>query len=180
MRRIQRQQFREAAESKQNEEEADTFETDNSDDDNSKVKNDIETHLQVPEDSQPESGHVRTYVLLHPVGQASAFQTYNMMMSIVQKMFQEMESMDTMEDGRKITGGWKDDRRQLRFPQFQPRFSALTSQDDDDIDSVYNQAVNTLETVKGKIQETISSPEFKENLFYVLMTVCCFLLLSAA
>jgi len=170
MRRIQRQQLRIAEESKQNEEEAD----------NSKEKNAIETHRKhsAPEDSQSESGHVRTYILLHPVGQPSAFQTYNMMMSIVQRMFQEMDSMDTLEDDRQISGGWKDDRRQFRIPQFQPRVSALTSQEDD-IDSVYTKAVNSMETLKAKIQEAISSPEFKENLFYVLMTICCFLLLTA-
>ena len=53
--------------------------------------------------------------------QQHAFQAYNMMFNIVQKMFQEMDDMDNMDDGKDMSGGRKDDRRQFRIPQYQPR-----------------------------------------------------------
>ena len=53
--------------------------------------------------------------------QQRANHAYNVMMNIVQKMFQEMEDMDNMDDDKQVGGGWRDDRRQLRIPQYQPR-----------------------------------------------------------
>ena len=50
-----------------------------------------------------------------------AAQAYNMMFNIVQMMFQEMDDMDNMDDGKEVSGGWKDDRRQFRIPKYQPR-----------------------------------------------------------
>ena len=46
-----------------------------------------------------------------------AAQAYNVMFHIVQKMFQEMDDMDNIDDGKEVSGGWKDDRRQLRIPR---------------------------------------------------------------
>jgi len=117
---------------------------------------------------------VRTYILWHPMDQQHAYQAYNVMMNIVQKMFEEMDAMDSNHVG----GGWKDDRRQLRIPQYQPRAAALSSPGDQ-ANEVYDKVVDSLDNLKDKIQETISQPEFKENLFYCLMAICCFLLLSA-
>ena len=53
--------------------------------------------------------------------QQHAFQAYNMMFNIVQKMFQEMDDMNNSDDDKQVGAGWKDDRRQLRIPQYQPR-----------------------------------------------------------
>jgi hypothetical protein len=30
--------------------------------------------------------------------------------------------MDDMDNEKQVGGGWKDDRRQLRIPQYQPRY----------------------------------------------------------
>merc|ERR1719186_1871661 len=172
MRKIQMQQLRSKVESNQIEANADV----------SIESKEIVNDEQLLDQAEPEQdpGHVvRAYVLWHPQDQENAYQTYNMMMSIVQKMFEKMDTMDTMDDDKQMTGGWKDDRRQLRIPQFQQRVSALTSQDEDDTDGVYNKVVDSLDSLQGKIKETIFQPEFKEFLFYVLMTICCFLLLTA-
>jgi len=136
-----------------------------------------------------EPNHVvRTYVLYHPLGQAeedpsqqNAYQTYNMMMYMVKKMFQRMEMMDSVQDtdNKKMSRGWKDDRKQLKLPLFQPRASAYTSQEVDDTDDVYNKVVESLGKLKANIEGTISQPQFKENLFYILMAISCFLLLTA-
>ena len=48
------------------------------------------------------------------------------------------------------------------------RVAALTSPGDQ-ASEVYDKVVDSLDNLKGKIQETISQPEFKENLFYCLM-----------
>ena len=88
---------------------------------------------------QEEPAHVvRTYILvgrlaylwliiypkisqLHPMDQQHAYQAYDMMFAIIQKIFQEMDDMDNSDDDKHMGGGWKDDRRQLRIPQYQPR-----------------------------------------------------------
>ena len=51
-----------------------------------------------------------------------AAQAYNMMFNIFQKMFQEMDDIDNMDDGKEVNGGWKDDRRQFRILHYQPRY----------------------------------------------------------
>eukprot|EP00092_Neocalanus_flemingeri_P013615 GFUD01014684.1.p1 GENE.GFUD01014684.1~~GFUD01014684.1.p1 ORF type:complete len:426 (+),score=134.15 GFUD01014684.1:229-1506(+) len=165
MRKIQSQQLRSKVEPNRNEANTDDF----------KESNEIGKYEQILEAEEPQEEEPvhRYYILWHPMNQENAYQSYNMIMSMVQSMLQEVD----MEDERQMAGGWKDDRRQLRFPQFQPRVSALTGQDD--TDGVYNKVADTLDSLKTKIQETISQPEFKENLFFVLMTICCFLLLSA-
>ena len=42
-------------------------------------------------------------------------ESYNMMMSIIKRMFQKLN------DQKQISGGWKDDKRQLSIPQFHSR-----------------------------------------------------------
>ena len=49
------------------------------------------------------------------------------------------------------------------------RVAALTSPGDQ-ASEVYGKVVDSLGDLKTKIQETISRPEFKENLFYCLMS----------
>merc|ERR1712106_350899 len=114
----------------------------------------------------------------HPMDQQHAYQAYNVMMNIVQQMFQEMDNMDNADNDNQMKAGWRDDRRQLRIPQYQPKVAALTSAEGE-ASKVYNKVVDSLDNLKGKIQETISQPAFKENMFYCLMTICCFLLLTA-
>jgi len=131
---------------------------------------------------------VRTYVLYHPFGQVeedpsqeTAYQTYNLMMDMVKRMFQrmDMDMVDTDKGNKDMFRGWKDDTKQLRLPQFQPRSSAFTNQEEDDTNDVYNKIVESLGKLKANIDDTVSQPEFKENLFYILMTISCFLLLTA-
>ena len=57
--------------------------------------------------------------------QQHAYQAYNVMMNIVQQMFQDMDDMDKADNDNQMKAGWKDDRRQLRIPQYQPRYIIL-------------------------------------------------------
>merc|ERR1712106_600223 len=134
--------------------------------------------LKTLDQNEEEPAHAKTYILWHPMDQQHAYQAYNVMMNIVQQMFQGMDDMDKADNDNQMKAGWKDDRRQLRIPQYKPRVAALTSAEGE-ASQVYNKVVDSLDTLKGKIQETISQPAFKENVFYCLMTICCFLLLTA-
>jgi len=135
-------------------------------------------NLKTLDQNKEEPGHIKTYILWHPMDQQHAYQAYNVMMNIVQQMFQEMDDMDKADNDNQMKGGWKDDRRQLRIPQYQPRVAALTSAEGE-ASKVYNKVVDSLDSLKGKIQETFSQPASKEYMFYCLMTICCFLLLTA-
>ena len=77
------------------------------------------------------------------------------------------------------------------------RESALSSKDEEEdaTDGVYNKLVDSLDSLKGKIQEKNFQPKVKENLFFILMSkltgklrlnfqppflaIFCFLLLTA-
>eukprot|EP00090_Calanus_glacialis_P007688 TRINITY_DN16132_c0_g1_i2.p1 TRINITY_DN16132_c0_g1~~TRINITY_DN16132_c0_g1_i2.p1 ORF type:complete len:331 (+),score=91.11 TRINITY_DN16132_c0_g1_i2:137-1129(+) len=171
MRKIQRKQLRSKVETDkmvENQSEKKKITNEIHDDSDKKDANvDSDTHNI--EQSPEEPDHVvRTYILLHPMDQQHAFQAYNMMFNIVQKMFQKMDDMNNSDDDKQVGAGWKDDRRQLRIPQYQPRVAALTSPGDQ-ASEVYNKVVDSLDNLKGKIQEAVSRPEFKENVFYCLM-----------
>merc|ERR1711915_818932 len=116
---------------------------------------------------------VRTYIMWEPVGQQRALEMYNSMMSLAQYLFQQMDDLELNDEARTARAGWRDDRRQLRIPALHPRASALTSEGEE----VYEKVTNSLGSFKDRVLETVSSPEFKQNLFYCLLTICCFLLL---
>merc|ERR1711915_1001466 len=90
-------------------------------------------------------------------------------------LFQQMDALELNDEARPARAGWRDDRRQLRIPALHPRASALTSEGEE----VYEKVTDSLESFKDRVLETVSSPEFKQNLFYCLLTICCFLLLLA-
>lgn len=175
MRKIQKKQLRSNKEIEQPEQKP--VETNEIFQEELKESKDIanENKEQILDDS---GNGVRTFILLHPMDQQHAYQAYNVMMNIVQNMFEKMDAMDNIDDTKQVGGGWRDDRRQLRIPQYQPRVAALTSPSDQ-ASEVYDNVVDSLGNLKDKIQETISQPEFKQNFFYCLMAICCFLLLSA-
>jgi len=128
-----------------------------------------------PEEEDKPMNVVRTYIMWDPVGQQRALEIYNSMMSHAQYLFQQMDDLELNDEARPARAGWRDDRRQLRIPALHPRASALTSEGEE----VYEKVTNSLGSFKDRVLETLSSPEFKQSLFYCLLTICCFLLLLA-
>merc|ERR1711862_857374 len=122
--------------------------------------------IQSVEKSEEDPGHLRTYILWHPMSQQQAYQAFNVMFNLAQKMFEDMDDLDNLDnlDNKKGTlRGWQDDRRQLRIPQYHPQVAALTSIDDEATD-VYDKVVDSISDLKNKIQETVTEPAFKENM----------------
>jgi len=178
MRRIQRDQLRANVELERKAAEKEKA-TDPKIDEITKEAEDVKVNgIQSVEESKEDPGHLRTYILWHPMNQQQAYQAFNVMFNLAQKMFEDMDDLDNLDNENEIKRGWQDDRRQLRLPHFQPKVAALTSIDDEATD-VYDKVADSLNNLKNKIQETVSEPAFKENMFYLLMTICCFLLLVA-
>jgi len=180
MRKIQRDQLRSnvglerKADKNEDKEEAD-IKVDEMKKDTEDIKvNDIQSVGK----SEEDPGHLRTYILWHPMSQQQAYQAFNVMFNLAQKMFEDMDDLDNLDNKKGTLRGWQDDRRQLRIPQYHPQVAALTSIDDEATD-VYDKVVDSISDLKNKIQETVTEPAFKENMFYLLMTICCFLLLVA-
>jgi len=180
MRRIQRDQLRANVELERKAAEKEKA-TDPKINEITKEAEDVKVNdIQSVEESKEDPGHLRTYILWHPMDQQQAYQAFNVMFNLAQKMFEDMDELDNLDNEKEIRRGWQDDRRQLRLPHFQPnpRVAALTSVEDEATD-VYDKVADSLNNLKNKIQETVSEPAFKENMFYLLMTICCFLLLVA-
>merc|ERR1719309_1203163 len=127
-----------------------------------------------PEEDKPMHV-VQTYIMWEPVGQQRTLEMDNSMMSLAQYLFQQMDDLELNDEARPARAGWRDDRRQLRIPALRPRASLLTSEGVE----VYEKVTDSLGSFKDRVLETVSSPEFKQNLFYCLLTISCFLLLLA-
>merc|ERR1711915_835291 len=171
MRRIQKEQVK-FTEKKEDEETRNKLQK--------KIKEDVKEKKEGEAAAQPEEENkpmhvVRTYIMWEPVGQQRALEMYNSMMSLTQYLFQQMDDLELNDEGRPARAGWRDDRRQLRIPALHPRASALTSEGEE----VYEKVTDSLRSFKDRVLETLSSPEFKQSLFYCLLTICCFLLLLA-
>lgn len=124
---------------------------------------------------------VRTYVLWKPnsADLDSVYSSYNAMVSLMQEMFGDQG--EQVEGGR----GYQDDRRQLSLPKYQG-YAALTSEEESQTDKAKEALENLYERMRARfddvalnIRNTLQSPRYKEMIFYVLMTICCFLILTA-
>jgi len=180
MRKIQKEQVKSTAK-KEEEEYKNKLQENIKEDVNEKIEeekvkeNKKSKAVAQPEEEDKPMHVVRTYIMWEPVGQQRALEMYNSMMSLAQYLFQQMDDLELNEEARPARAGWRDDRRQLRIPALHPRASALTSEGEE----VYEKVTDSLGSFKDRVLETVSSPEFKQNLFYCLLTICCFLLLLA-
>merc|ERR1712179_436474 len=68
------------------------------------------------------------------------------------------------------SAGWKDDLKEMDLP----RVSALTSRDEP---TMYDNLVNTVNSMKETVNNVASRPEVKDNMSYILMGLMGFLLL---
>jgi len=179
MRKIQRDQLRSNAANEKKGVEKEEGTKLKSDETEKESENLNVNNIQTKEENKGEDpGHLRTYILWHPMDQQHAYQAFNVMFNIAQKMFEDLDDMDSFDNEKETPRGWRDDRRQFRIPHYQPNVAALRS-DDGEASEIYDKVVDSLNNIKDKIKETVSEPVFKENMFYLLMTICCFLLLVA-
>lgn len=126
---------------------------------------------------------VRTFVLWRPnsADLEGVYSSYNTMVNIMQEMFG-----DIVTAGEEVErGGYKDDRMQLAVPHYQG-YAALTSEEESQtekakkaLDNLYQKIRGSFDEVALNIRNTLQSPRYKELIFYALMTICCFLILTA-
>merc|ERR1712241_803146 len=121
---------------------------------------------------------IRSYVLWRPRGgeMESVVTKYNTILSIMQEMFGD----NMVEDGR---AGYQDDRRQLSLPG--QGYDAATPEDSpadkakQTLENVYENIRERFDSVMLKMRSSLQSPRYRELIFYVLLSICCFLILTA-
>ena len=59
------------------------------------------------------------------MNQQHAYQAFNVMFNLAQKMFEDMDELENIDSEKEVRGGWRDDRRQLRLPHFQPKYETF-------------------------------------------------------
>merc|ERR1711936_870250 len=144
------------------------------------------------EEFMPEAGNldmekipvVRTYVLWRPqsMDMEGVYSSYNTMVSLMQEMFG-----DFVTEGEDVERrGYQDDKRQLSLPRYQPGSEALTSQETSQtekakvvLENLYQNMRERFDNVALQLRTSLQSPKYRELMFYVLMTICCFLILTA-
>jgi len=122
---------------------------------------------------------VRSYVLWRPSGgdMESVVTNYNTILSIMQQMFG-----DTMvEDSRP---GYQDDRRQFSLPGQGSRYVATEEESQADkakktMENVYENIREGFDSAVLKMRSSLQNPRYRELIFYVLLSICCFLILTA-
>jgi len=121
---------------------------------------------------------VRGYVLWRPRGgeMGSVVTNYNTILSIMQEMFGD----NMVEEGR---AGYQDDRRQFSLPG--QGYDAATPEDSpadkakETLENVYENIRERFDSVMLKMRSSLQSPRYRELIFYVLLSICCFLILTA-
>jgi len=104
--------------------------------------------IQSVEKSEEDSGHLRTYILWHPMSQQQAYRAFNVMFNLAQKMFEDMDDLDNLHNKKETLRGWKDDRRQLRIPQYHPQYDTIIKQK---VSNYYHQGLPLLPALMMKL-----------------------------
>merc|ERR1712192_167479 len=152
------------------------------------------------EDGGIEQPHVWTYVLWRPsfsadglpsLSQEDAQESYAQMVRLIQSMMggweisaNEVDVGDELpriigEDGSASIrrGGWLDDRMQLKLPEETAAASFRRSEGDG---SFYSRLAQSLGNVKEQVDNTFRAPGFQQDLYYILVGVSGFLLITTA
>jgi len=148
-----------------------------------------------------EQPHVWTYVLWRPsfsavglpsLSQEDAQESYAQMVQLIQSMMGGWETSanevvvgDELpriigEDGSasiRRRGGWLDDRMQLKLPEDTAAASFRRSEGDG---SFYSRLTQSLGNVKEQVQNTFRAPGFQQDLYYILVGLSGFLLITTA
>jgi len=140
--------------------------------------------LQVEDADIEQIPVVRTFVLWRPnsVDMEGVYTSYNTMVSLMQEMFGDLVTEG--EDVERI--GYQDDRTQLSLPGYREGSAPLTSQQQSQTDrakkaveNLYQNIQEKFENIALNLRRSLQSPRYRELIFYVLMTLCCFLILTA-
>jgi len=143
-----------------------------------------------------EQPHVWTYVLWRPsfsadgllsLSQEDAQESYAQMVQLIKSMMGGWEISDNefvgdelptiVGDGSPIRrGGWLDDRMQLKLPE-ETATSLRRSQGDG---SFYSRLTQSLGNVKEQVENTFRAPGFQQDLYYILIGLSGFLLITTA
>merc|ERR1719391_1874265 len=88
------------------------------------------------------------------------------------------EDQEGGEGGRRRRGGggWRDDRMQLKLPE--QTAATLTRSEGDG--SFYSRLTQSLGNVKEQVQNTFRAPGFQQDLYYILIGLSGFLLITTA
>jgi len=160
-----------------NTEESSSEETQEVDQENIEQASSEETELA--DSDTEEIPVVRSYVLWRPsaADMESVVTNYNTILSVMQQMFG-----DTMvEEGR---AGYQDDRRQFSLPGQAQRYAATEEESQVDkakktVENVYENIRERLDSALLKMKSSLQNPRYRELIFYVLLSICCFLILNA-
>merc|ERR1711962_373822 len=132
------------------------------------------------EDKHEEEEPVQqwTYVLWRPELSLleDPHQTYSRMVNMMNLL---LDSVNVQEEPfeRYNPKGWLDDRMQLRIPPLPESRSASLHGEEENF---YNNVAQSLESIKKQVGATISTPGFRQDVYYFLIGLCSLLLLSAA
>jgi len=152
---------------------SDTY--DDSDEENLKDNSDVLNSVDEKLDNRvEEQGNVYwSYVLWRPSvlddsGLQESQKNYYKSLDYIQNFFNGgfKDNMNEEKDEQ----GWKDDFKQLDLP----RVSALTSNSEPDF---YDNVAESFTNLKETMNDVVSRPEVKDNMFYIIMGLTGFLLL---
>jgi len=86
--------------------------------------------------------------------------------------------LDDIGDGSPTRrGGWRDDRMQLKLPEETAAASFRRSEGDG---SFYSRLTQSLGDVKEQVENTVRAPGFQQDLYYILVGLSGFLLITTA
>jgi len=146
-----------------------------------KVEKSKDDLIMDKEDKLEEEGPVQqwTYVLWRPELSLleDPHQTYSRMVNMMNLL---LDSVNVQEEPfeRYNPKGWLDDRMQLRIPPLpESRSASLHGEEEENF---YNSVAQSLESIKKQVGATISTPGFRQDVYYFLIGLCSLLLLSAA
>jgi len=146
------------------------------------------------EDGSIEQPHVWTYVLWRPsfsadglpsLSQEDAQESYAQMIHLIKSMMGTWEISGVQDEMPKIlgeggspkrAGGWRDDRMQLKLPEE----TAATMRRSEGDGSFYSRLTQSLGNVKEKVENTFRAPGFQQDLYYILIGLSGFLLITTA
>jgi len=137
-----------------------------------------------------EKPHVWTYVLWRPsfsadglpsLTQEDARESYAQMVRLIKKLMGCWEMPDDqvfeLPGGQQQRGGWRDDRMQLKIPEETAAAAMARSEGDG---SFYSQLTQSLGNVREQVQNTFRAPGFQQDLYYILIGLSGFLLITTA
>jgi len=156
-----------------------------------KEANEFFVETSVGEDESIEQPHVWTYVLWRPsfsadglpsLSQEDAQESYAQMVQLIKSMMGgwEMSGDQVIGDENGLAsqrGGWRDDRMQLKLPE--ETAAALRSRSEGD-GSFYSKLTQSLGGVKEQVEKTFRAPGFQQDLYYILIGLSGFLLITTA